>query len=85
MYNLSLESLSTYQFKQFRQKHPYPCSTDRKIIFPFDLTTTRYHTDNYRTILSGGKLNDYEILLFFERLYKEIPMLSRFNPENLQN
>jgi hypothetical protein len=85
MQNLSLESLSTLQFKQFRQKHPYPCSTDRKLIFPFDFSTTRYHSESYKTVLSGGKVNDYDILLFFERLYKEVPMLSRFSPDILQS
>lgn len=83
MSNFSIYRVTKLQDKIFGSKNPFPCSNYRCLIFPFDLNLNQYNIDSFKSVFAGNRVSDYEVMLFFERLHKDVEVLRRISPEIL--
>lgn len=81
MENFQIYPLTAYQEKILFSKTPYPVSNYGKIIFPLDFFQNKYDISGFKSSYTGEKLPDYEIVLFFDKLYQTAQDLCKLSPE----
>jgi len=81
MENFKIFPLTAFQEKILFSNSAFPVSNYGKIVFPFDFFQNKYDVSGFKSSLVAEKLPDYDLVLFFDKLYKTVLDINTLSPE----